>query len=584
MSAKRETNDPEGADNSQREPLRLVRRQQPEIISAREFLKKDFPPLQQIVPGLLPEGAILLAGAPKAGKSRLALSLAVAVATGRPALGKIPVKQRDVLYVCLEDGERMTQDRLRALEGEDPGTLAMSHDAKHWPRVEAGCEGQIEDWLKQHPNAGLVVIDTLQRIRPESKAYQSVYEKDYAACAPLADLAHKHHICVVIVHHTRKARKEDDGDPMEMVSGSTGLTGAVDGTLLLLRKRHETNGTLQLLHREVPDTKYKLTTDDETGTWALVGGAPEADDDDEADDAPVTSEQRLYIDLIREHGQMRAREIEPALGKSYDAVRKMLRKLVKRHLLDSSGGVYWVAEAQPTSEDMSEPGGMATEVPDSPVHSGHAVHVEEGVHSVHSDHVSGPNLTVDGAPSVHNDLGVHRDPGVHSDLGVHTPSGSTAAECDHCGLVNTPSDIGPTVVPGDKSDIDLVTRGLSRRERQAVEDEIARSGGWVPKEEVQASRASSELAPRREPGRRTPTSDIPFERGWRDPKALIQGEINVSERLDWDTGCRTRVSLTKSPHRDNPGSMTVWLRCGHGTIEVGHILARVADQAPRWNR
>jgi hypothetical protein len=597
VSAKRETDDHQGVDNSQPEPLRLVRRKRPKIVAVQEFMKKDLPPLQQVVPGLLLEGAILVAGAPKAGKSRLALSLAVAVATGRPALGKIPVKQRDVLYLCLEDGERMTQDRIRALQDDDPGSLFMSF--KDWPRLGEGCEIEIESWLQEHPNAGLVVIDTLQRIRPETKAYQSVYSNDYAACSPLADLAHKHRICILIVHHTRKTRKEDQGDPMEMVSGSTGLTGAVEGTLLLKRKRHETDGTLQLLHREVPDTSYRLTTDAETGIWTLVGEVPEAEEDDEADDAPVTSEQRLYIDLIREHGQMRAREIEPALGKSYDTVRKMLRKLVKRHLLDSSGGVYWVAEAQPISEDVSEPGGMATEVPDSPVHTvhgGHTVHVDDGVHTVHSDHISGPEHTVDGASSVHSGLGVHSDPGVHSEAGVHTPSGSTAPDCEQCELVNTPSDI-EAVVPKANPDDHRVTSAPGEREQVAAEDDIRVLSGPVPADEDRASklrtpdgappspdaaprttraaitnaaRACGDYGPEHEPGRRTPTSDIPFERGWRNPLVLDPNAVNTSERLDWDTGCRTEVKvevkLTGEPPEDSPQDKTVWLRCGHGRI------------------
>jgi len=476
---------------------------------------------------------------------------------------------------------------MRALHDEDPGSIDMTFE---WPTLRDGCETEIEDWLDGHPNAGLVVIDTLQRVRPQGMAYKTLYEMDYAACAPLADLAHRRGICVLIIHHTRKARKEDAGDPMERVSGTTGLTGSVDGSIVLVRKRNSSDGTLQLLHRGMPDTKYAITTDDETGIWTLVGEAPEADDDDEPVDAPITPEQRRYIDLIREHGQMRPKEVTAALGKPSDTVRKMLRKLVKRQLLGSSGGLYWVTEAEPRSDDESEPSGMATELPDSPVHtvhsghgvhSGHTVDVDEGVHTVHSDHVSGQDLTTNGAP------------GVHNDPGVHTPAGSTAAECDHCELVNTPSDIG-AVVPTADPDVDRVTSGPREREQVAAEDDIGVLSDPVPADVDQASkrqtpaeapstpdgtpratkpmitdaaRACGDYGPEQELGRRTPTSDIPFERGWRNPLALKAHEENISRRLDWDTGCRTKVSLTVDPHADDPGGRTVWLECGHGKIE-----------------
>ncbi|MGE3912829.1 MAG: AAA family ATPase, partial [Chloroflexota bacterium] len=208
MSAHQEsTGEPQTASRTKK-PLQLIRRVQPEIMTAEAFLEKDLPPLRPIIPGLIPEGALLLAGAPKAGKSRLALALAIAVATGRPALAKIDVERRAVLYLCLEDGERMTQDRMQSLLDGAPNSLDIAFE---WPKVEAGCEAELEHWLEAHPDAGLVVVDTLERIRPENTAYQSVYKADYAACAPLSDLAHRYRICVLIIHHTRKSRVEDAG-------------------------------------------------------------------------------------------------------------------------------------------------------------------------------------------------------------------------------------------------------------------------------------------------------------------------------------------------------------------------------------
>src|SRR5215203_6519675 len=74
-----------------------------------------FPPLNYVVPGLLPEGLTLLVGAPKIGKSWLSLATALAAATGGRALGHIKVDPRPVLLLALEDGDRRLQDRIRKL-------------------------------------------------------------------------------------------------------------------------------------------------------------------------------------------------------------------------------------------------------------------------------------------------------------------------------------------------------------------------------------------------------------------------------------------------------------------------------------
>src|SRR5690606_26311894 len=49
---------------------------------------QTFPPLRYAVPGVIPEGFTLLVGAPKAGKSYLALALLLACSSGGVALGR----------------------------------------------------------------------------------------------------------------------------------------------------------------------------------------------------------------------------------------------------------------------------------------------------------------------------------------------------------------------------------------------------------------------------------------------------------------------------------------------------------------
>ena len=75
-----------------------------------------------------------MAGAPKLGKSWLALSLGIAVGSGGVALSKIDVDQGYVLYLALEDNARRLQERLRLLLNGDGAPEGLRIETA-WPRL-----------------------------------------------------------------------------------------------------------------------------------------------------------------------------------------------------------------------------------------------------------------------------------------------------------------------------------------------------------------------------------------------------------------------------------------------------------------
>src|SRR3954463_14448459 len=79
--------------------------------SAADLHGMDFAPLPWAIPGLLPQGAALLCGPPKAGKSRFVLGLAAAIAYGGIALSHTEVAQGGVLVLALDDGKRRLHER-----------------------------------------------------------------------------------------------------------------------------------------------------------------------------------------------------------------------------------------------------------------------------------------------------------------------------------------------------------------------------------------------------------------------------------------------------------------------------------------
>ena len=187
-----------------------------------------------IIEGLLYAGAYILAGAPKIGKSFLVAQIAYHVSTGE-ALWGYEVHPGTVLYLALEDDFQRIQSRMFMMYGiNDTDRL---HFATAAGKIGNGLDEQLENFVREHPDTRLIIIDTMQKIREVGgEAYS--YASDYEIISKLKQFADKHCICVLTVHHTRK---QPAGDSFEMISGTTGLLGCADGSLLMQKKKGNYN-------------------------------------------------------------------------------------------------------------------------------------------------------------------------------------------------------------------------------------------------------------------------------------------------------------------------------------------------------
>ena len=233
-----------------------------ETITAEELQNRTYEPTPFLVDELIPEGLHILAGAPKIGKSWLALWLCLCVSQGQ-ALWNFATTQGEVLYLSLEDSFQRIQTRLFDLTEDAPPTL---HFAIMADTLKRGLEQQIEQFLTEHPAAKLVVIDTLQRVR-STGSDSNLYANDYQDVGLLKQLADKHHIAILLIHHLRKLH---DDDPMNMISGSTGLSGAADSTFVLQKSSRLANiASLHCTGRDIPDRTLKLEFGEEDHVWKL---------------------------------------------------------------------------------------------------------------------------------------------------------------------------------------------------------------------------------------------------------------------------------------------------------------------------
>ncbi len=301
----------------------------PETVTAADLMAADLPPVRWVVPSVLPEGVTLLAGKPKLGKSWLALGLCVAVAAGGVALGTRQVEQGDVLYLALEDNRRRLQKRLgKMLRGPAPEGLEM---ATAWPKLDEGVVEALGAWLGEHPEARLVAVDTLAKIRPRTRG-QNVYQEDYASLEELLPLAAEHEVAIVVVHHTRKMAA---ADPLDEKSGSTGLTGGVDGVLVLKRDRGKADAVLHVDGRDIEESaEYALMWDAETAGWTIVG---------DADEYRISEERKAIIRVLVEAGEfLSPGEVADALGKSRNTIKQRLWRMAQDGQVENRNGRYGI--------------------------------------------------------------------------------------------------------------------------------------------------------------------------------------------------------------------------------------------------
>src|SRR5262249_39702533 len=206
--------------------------------SAKELQSMRFPPLSWIVPNIITaEGLTLHCSKPKFGKSWLAYDLAIACTTDRCTFGNIKPAQGSVLYLALEDSKRRLQRRMTKLLPTFGATWPERLTLKtEWRRLHEGGVDDIRAWHAHAKSIGgkpiLVVIDVLAKVRKPVGNHQ-LYEADHAALADLAKLANELGLAIVVLHHTRKMAADD---LLETVSGSYGISGAVD-TILVMANR-----------------------------------------------------------------------------------------------------------------------------------------------------------------------------------------------------------------------------------------------------------------------------------------------------------------------------------------------------------
>lgn len=230
-------------------------------VTGEELLSKEIPEIPFVIRDLIPTGLTLLAGSAKVGKSWLALWLSVMVAKGEKIWGFESVKGT-TLYLCYEDNEIRIQNRLLEITDDAPSNV---HFCTEVSKLDGELETRIKNFIAEHSDTKLIIIDTLQTIRQANT--ESTYSNDYSDLTILKNLADEYKIAIVLIHHFRKQK---DGDVFNQITGSTGLQGAVDTIFTLAQnKRGERTATLSCIGRDIESRELELERSEEN-VWIKI--------------------------------------------------------------------------------------------------------------------------------------------------------------------------------------------------------------------------------------------------------------------------------------------------------------------------
>lgn len=293
--------------------------------SAKELLEMKFSEPKWIVPGIIPEGATLLAGPAKVGKTFMALNLAYAVSTGGLAFGKQAVEKGRVYYLYLEGSLKVLQRRLAALAQDDnpPENLNFRQE---FPRGKDGLE-QLKKYAQAHPDLRLIVVDTLIAFRDSKESGRDVYKLEYETVKPFAVFAQAHDCAVLLITHTNKATWNDD---MDSISGSMGQRAAVDTQAVL--KKNGSGLLLKIGGRDMEEKELAFHFDKERYTIVMDGEASRV--------AEHPSNSMMRQALKGEEDNLSAAEIHRRAEKlGYEGSRQAAHKVLKKMAKDPESGV-----------------------------------------------------------------------------------------------------------------------------------------------------------------------------------------------------------------------------------------------------
>lgn len=208
------------------------------LLNVQELL--HLPPPKWLMENIIPDkGFVGLYGAPENGKSFIALDWALCIASGRPWLGRYPVKTSPTVYVAAEGG-RGIRNRVAAWmrhygAADVPGAYFLLNPL--YVREEGTVENFLDMLEERDIWPGLIILDTL------SRSFGGGEENASADMGHFVDqitrLAAGRYMAALVVHHKNATGVRE--------RGSTAFRGATDAMFSVDAVREKETGHIILL-------------------------------------------------------------------------------------------------------------------------------------------------------------------------------------------------------------------------------------------------------------------------------------------------------------------------------------------------
>ena len=289
------------------------------------------------------EAVGIIGGEPKCGKSFLALDLAVAVASGVPALRHFPsAHPGPVVLFAAEDAGHIVRTRLEGIANA-AGTTFNGLDIAVIDvpvlRLDLESDRQRLHQTVERIRPRLLVLDPLVRLH-------RVDENAVAEIAPilafLRELQRRFDTAVVLVHHARKSAATRPGQALR---GSSELHAWGDSNLYLRRRKGQI--VMSVEHRaaaSLNDIALELA-DDGHGA-ALRLRHPTAHDDAPKTETP---QQRIIAVLADAEHPLSQRQIRERAATRHTTVATLLATLVREGCIEhAADGGYRIAATATT--------------------------------------------------------------------------------------------------------------------------------------------------------------------------------------------------------------------------------------------
>ncbi len=245
-----------------------------------EKFKPDF-----LIDQILPSNTVdMLAAEPKAKKSFLAISMAGAIASGKPWLDEFVTKQVPVLYLNLEVAPAYFMEMVNKTLGYDySGDLYIAHNKFMNPFRFMISTNKVsrnvgDEWIsgirnnqlnkeatngllqfkEDVPNLGLLIIDSFRRSTTASENSSDEVSSYFDAINNIK--AYYGNLTVLIIHHSTKESSQStrESNPMKAVRGSGDILASVDNLYMLTPQRKSSAVGRELLTLRTDYGRIKL--------------------------------------------------------------------------------------------------------------------------------------------------------------------------------------------------------------------------------------------------------------------------------------------------------------------------------------